>query len=276
MSVNLKDLWKIAKTQNKPLLGTSTDLATLDFMEDYLSKYEGFDRDIARNKGFFFPLWNRNEEDTDQDVFDQWQKDVFYFLYKNKENYQRLYDLLSIEYDPLTNYDKHSYITENDDGEDKVTDILGARHSEDDYAQKQLTDSYGAVSETDVNGQKITTSEDSIAGFNSAQYSDAGKNETTDGSQTNTHTELAKIDTHTEGSHKDQHDTNSATDTHTTEFGKEHYYDEHTSGNIGVTTSQQMAQSEIDLWNSFKFYDILINDIIKELCTFYGEGYDCF
>lgn len=274
--VTLKDLWKIAKTNNQPLLGLSTDLATLDFMSDYLSKNEAFDRDIARERGFFSPVWNLDEEEDEEDVFEQWQKDVYYFLYKNKENYQRLYDLLSVDYDPLTNYDKHTYITENDDGEDKVTDVIGARHSEDDYAQKQLTDNYGAVSETDVNGQKITTSEGSVAGFNSAQYSDSDKNETTDGSQTNTHTELAKIDTHTEGSHKDQHDTNSATDTHTTEFGKEHYYDEHTTGNIGVTTSQQMAQSEIDLWNSFRFYDILIGDIIKHLCHFYQEGHEAF
>ena len=31
--LNLKDLWKIAKTTNQPLLGTSTDLGDLDFSD---------------------------------------------------------------------------------------------------------------------------------------------------------------------------------------------------------------------------------------------------
>lgn len=310
--VNLKKLWKIASQSNQPLLGLSTDLATLDFMEEYLANNEAFDRDIARQRGFFWPTWNLDDEETENDVFEQWQKDVYYFLLKNKENYKRLYELMSVEYDPLMNYDKHSYITENDDGQDQTTDALGARHSEDDYASKQNTDAYGAVStsdsigarsdstvygavsKTDTKGAKTTTSEDKIAGFNSATYVNDNYNSTSDGQQQDTHTELsrtdtdnigaqsnshteqAKTDTHTEGAHLDKHDERAVTDTHTTEYGKEHYYDEHTSGNIGVTTSQQMAQSEIDLWNSFKFYDILFNDIITNLCNYYDEGYDCF
>ena len=306
--VNLKQLWKIAKTNNQPLLGLSTDLSTLDFMSDYLTKTEAFDREIARERGFFWPVWNLDEEETEEDVFEQWQKDVYYHLYKNKENYQRLYDLMSIEYEPLTNYDKHSYITEIDDGQDQTTDALGARHSEDDYASKQNTDAYGAistsdsfgarsdstvygaVSETDTHGAKTTTSTDKIAGFNSATYVNSGQGDIQEGQQQDTHTELsktdtnnvgaqsnshteqAKTDTHTEGAHIDKHDERAVTDTHTTAYGKEHSYDEHTTGNIGVTTSQQMAQSEIDLWNSFKFYDILIGDIIKNLCHYYQPG----
>ena len=317
-------------------------------MEDYLTKHEAFDRDIARNRGFFYPTWNLDEEDTAQDVFEQWQKDVYYYLYKNKENYTRLYALLSIEYEPLTNYDKTSYIIETDDGEDKLTDALGARHSEDDYASKQNTDSYGAVSEsdtigarsdstiygaksvsdnygaksesdvygavskTDTIGSKVSSTEDKIAGFNSGTYSNSNQSSTNEGqqqdthteasrtdshsetartdshteatytdtdnigAQNNSHTEQARSDTHTEGAHIDKHDERAVSDTHTTEYGKEHTYDEHTTGNIGVTTSQQMAQSEIDLWNGFKFYDILFNDIIKELTHYYDEGYDCF
>lgn len=292
--VTIKDLWKIAKTNNQPLLGLSTDLATLDFMSDYLSKTEAFDRDIARERGFFYPTWNLNEEDSAADVFEQWQKDVYYYLYKNKENYQRLYDLISIQYEPLQNYDKHSYIETIEDGQDVLTDQIGARHTEDDiaqrqdtnaYGQKQISDVYGAVSESDVHGSKSTTSTDKIAGFNSTGYVNSNQGDINEGSQTDTHTEQSKTDTHTDaqhtdtlttGAHLDKHDERAATDSHTTDYGKTTGVDEHTFGNIGVTTSQQMAQSEIDLWNSFKFYDILIGDIIKHLCNFYQPGEDCF
>lgn len=382
--INLKQLWKIAKRENQPLLGLSTDLATLDFMSDYLEKNEAFDRDIARERGFFAPLWNLDDEDDADDVFEQWQKDVFYFLYKNKENYQRLYDLLSITYDPLMNYDKTSVITDQESGSDTDTNVIGARHREDSYAQKQNTDAYGAVSHTDIQGQredttqygatsestqygavshtdtlgarsdsvthgaqsttdnfgavsestthgaKTTTSTEKIAGFNSATFvnSNSGdisegqqadthtaqarsdthssqqyidntsvgaqsnthsENTRTDtttgtthtdtdtiGSQTNTHSETAKTDTHTEGAHKDEFDESSATDQLTKAYGHLNTHNERTSGNIGVTTSQQMAQSEIDLWNSFRFYDILIGDIIKHLCTYGDTGADFF
>lgn len=37
-------------------------------------------------------------------------------------------------------------------------------------------------------------------------------------------------------------------------------------GNIGVTTSQQMLQSEIELREHFNFYNIVLNDIAKLLC----------
>ena len=274
--VTLKDLWKIAKTNNQPLLGLSTDLATLDFMSDYLTKNEAFDRDIARERGFFAPVWNLNEEDDAEDVFEQWQKDVYYFLYKNKENYQRLYDLLSIDYEPLQNYDKHSFIEKREDGQNVLTDSIGARHSENDFASRQDSDVYGAISESDVHGAKNETSENEVAGFNSSTYNDSDKTTNTEQSYTDTHTEQSKTDTHTLGAHIDKHDDRAATDSHTTDFGHEDYVDEHTYGNVGVTTSQQMAQSEIDLWNSFRFYDILIGDIIKHLCHFYQEGHEAF
>lgn len=37
-------------------------------------------------------------------------------------------------------------------------------------------------------------------------------------------------------------------------------------GNIGVTTTQQMLESEIDLWENFTFFDIVFNDLDSILC----------
>ena len=38
------------------------------------------------------------------------------------------------------------------------------------------------------------------------------------------------------------------------------------SGNIGVTTSQQMAQSEISLWSNFNIYNEIVKDVISQVC----------
>lgn len=311
--MTIKQLWKIAKQNNQPLLGTTVDLATLDFMEDYLTKIEAFDRDFSRDHGFFSYIEEYTEDyDTDYEYFQQWQKDVYYFLSKNEENYKRLYDLMHVAYDPLTNYDKQSSITDTESGSDKDTNVIGARHREENYAQKQnadnfgavlhtenygattLTDSYGAVTETDIHGVKETSATDKIYGFNSSTGVNSESSITNEGQQQDTHSELAKSDTHTEaakvdthaenaksdthtiGAHKDEFDENQATDELTKTYGHKNVREELTKGNIGVTTSQQMAQSEIDLWNSFKFYDILFTDIIKNLCHFYSSGYDTF
>ena len=38
------------------------------------------------------------------------------------------------------------------------------------------------------------------------------------------------------------------------------------SGNIGVTTSQQMLQSELDLRDGYNFYDGIMSDVDSILC----------
>ena len=40
----------------------------------------------------------------------------------------------------------------------------------------------------------------------------------------------------------------------------------HLYGNIGVTTSQQMLQSEIDLFKNFNFYDVVADMFVQEFC----------
>lgn len=436
--VNLRDLWKISKTQNKALLGDSTSLADLEFMEEYLANYAKLDRQLVLEKGFFQPIWNLQYEEDTEDVLEQFQDDAAGFIWKNKDSYQRIFDVLTAEYEPLWNYDKTSVITDQESGTDAVTRNIGARHSEDnfaqrqdtnsygaishtdtfgqredtnEYGQKQITDLYGAVSETDVVGQredtdafaqkqltdvigavsnsdtigarsdsvihgaqsetdtigavsntdikgaKSGTTENEIAGFNAADYVDADKTTTnenavtdthteatrtnghsttqytdqtsvgaqtnshtensrtdthtdaqhtdthtqgqqtnthevlsktdthtdaqhtdtlTQGAQTNTHGELAHSDTLTQGAHKDEHDSSAAVDSDSTLYGHLNTHNERTTGNIGVMSTQNLINQELELRIAQKFYDILFNDIVKNLCSYYDEGYDCF
>lgn len=454
--VNLRDLWKIAKTENKPLLGDSTSLANLDFMDEYLENYAKLDRQLILERGFFQPIWNLQYEEDTEDVLDQFQDDAAGFIWKNKDSYQRIFDVLTAEYEPLWNYDKTSLITDQESGTDETTRDIGARHSEDNFAQrqdsqqygavshtdvigqrqdtnafgeKQLTDVYGAVSETDVIGQrqdsnvygakentnaygqkqltdvigavsnsdtigarsdsvthgaqsetdtigavsntdikgaKSGTTENEIAGFNASGYVDADKTSTTEasvtdthseaqrtnghsttqyvdqtsqgaqtnshtensrtdthtdaqhtdtltegthtdtltqGQQSNTHSELSKTDTHTDathtdtitqgeqtnthgetartdtltqGAHKDEHDADAAQDVDSTTYGHKNTHNERTTGNIGVMSTQDLINQELELRIAQKFYDILFNDIVKNLCGYYDEGYDCF
>lgn len=252
----IKDLYNAAHTADEPLLGAG--MSVFPFMSQYLSDYAYFDRNLMITRGFFYPIWNEEDESTTSDILTAFRFDVAGLLKKNEENYTRLFNLLSIEYEPLENYNKTSTITDTESGENTDTTTNGERVT---------TDVLGEAVATDVNGSQTTTDTDGIVGFNSAEFSDSDQSVSVDDTYTDTHTDAEHTNTRTEAE---------VEDTKTTAFGHVNTRQENTYGNIGVTTSQQMAQSEIDLWNKFKFYDVIFNDIITELCYFADDGYECF
>ena len=78
---------------------------------------------------------------------------------------------------------------------------------------------------------------------------------------TNTLTDSAVSDSSTET-------TQAHTDTDTLSFtDRIDTVENRTHGNIGVTTTAQMIIGDKELWENFSFYEIVFNDIIKELCS---------
>lgn len=123
---------------------------------------------------------------------------------QNKNQWERLYSLYKLEYNPIENYS----MVESEDGSDTRTDNF-----------------------TNTNQ---STNTDQQWAFNSADWNNVNKSQN-DTEATNNGTS-----------------TNQNTRTLTR------------SGNIGVTTSQQMMQSEIDLWQ-WNFIETLFNDVDKLL-----------
>ena len=147
----------------------------------------------------------------------------------------KLWNTLTFEYNPIENYDMEEVMT------DDVTEIeYGHVH--------ELVQEKGATStRTDT----ITVTEThSVQGFNSSDYTPSDRNvKTPTGNETIT------------GSGEDT-DTNteSGTDTHTRNYTLTRH------GNIGVTTSQQMIESERVLWMWSFFYEVVFPDIDRLLC----------
>ena len=147
----------------------------------------------------------------------------------------KLWNTLTFEYNPIENYDMEEVMT------DDTTEIeYGHVH--------ELVQEKGSTStRTDT----ITVTEThSVQGFNSSTYTPSDQmvktptgNETITGSGEDT-------DTNTE----------SGTDTHTRNYTLTRH------GNIGVTTSQQMIESERKLWMWSFFYEVVFPDIDRLLC----------
>lgn len=160
-----------------------------------------------------------------------------------KDNWDKKWAVLQAEYEPLENY----RMTE--EGSD--TDTY-------DYGQKQKTNQYGAQGGSSTKGQQIDETEDEVSAFNSSAYQDSNKRSFTEGSRSDSYTQNAHTDTETENAVQD-------------EVSKEHSLTR--SGNIGVTTSQQMAESELAL-RSYRFFEEMFRDIDSMVALRVYEDYD--
>lgn len=136
------------------------------------------------------------------------------------DKWSKLWDAFNTEYNPIENYS----MTEHEERDDVTT-----REGSDTLTM--------TGTDTDV---LTGANENEISAFNSSDYSDNTKNE-----QNSTNTETRNMtDTTT-------HDTTDTLDGERTLTR---------SGNIGVTTSQQMLQSEIEL-RKWLYFNSVFNDI---------------
>lgn len=196
---------------------------------------------------------------------------------KLSEKWFRLWTLRNIEYDPIENYKmvengtdtstKSGSISRSDNG--TVTDT----HTGTDTLSKSGQETHafsGKETTTNTVTSNTTGTDNSVYGFNSAT---AVPSDTSTGTQTGLSNSELSFDNrvNTDGfTNRQDTQTKNLTDAETRNLsGNETYnnvkdetvHNFTRSGNIGVTTSQQMAQSDIELWNVFDYFEIVFKDI---------------
>ena len=150
--------------------------------------------------------------------------------------WNRFYKAVPEEYDPLSNYDRT----------EKTTDYLTYGHK--------------IVTNDDLkHGHKVVTNDDLTAGT-SVENQISADNASTyqpDSKAINSGTDERDIDeTHNGTDERDLDETHSGTD--------KRDYDSYVSGNIGVTTSQQMLQSELDIIPELDLVEFVADDFHSE------------
>ena len=185
---------------------------------------------------------------------------VAFNMFHNK--WEKEYATLSAEYNPIENYD--------------MTEALSGDKRETTYG-KTDTFTHGKTETVTHNTTDTTThntsdtrtpnlqnvSETGIEGFNSSTYQDSEKvtsNETGTETRAKTGTEaLARTGTEAHAETGSDTDAQSGKDTTTHEYTLTRH------GNIGVTTSQQMLESERALWMWDFFYEVVFPDLNRVL-----------
>ena len=214
----------------------------------------------------------------------KWQRleKLMYIKYKTK--WDKLWEVTKAQYNPIENYSMEENVTEKQatDVEELTSqgiDVVDTQNQSTDLTQtqKEKTDKTTSTS----NKEDVTTERD-IQGFNSTEYVPSEKTRTTRDDDDNVITERTQgdlddnvVETHTQGSAVDN-----VTESRTQADADSNFVDkrtkgladdnvktiEHTrSGNIGVTTSQQMLESEIKLWQWNFIQDVVYKDLDSEL-----------
>ena len=167
-------------------------------------------------------------------------------FYINSENYSRQYEIVKSVYVPVDNFAKNTVITTEHIGKETDTNIKsGSEKSE--YINGTITNTNGAVEHTTT--VKETVVDKSLV--------DKGKSIDNTGAQINT-TERGNDTRTTSYNNLTNSNEKSFTD-------RKDIVTEKTTGNVGVTTSTAMLSEHNVFWNSFNFWLVIINDILKLL-----------
>ena len=212
-------------------------------------------------------------------------------LWSNKHyrTFEKWINALNIDYNPLENYDRMEEWTDagtrtntgtvSDSGIRTNTGTVsdtGTRTNTGTVSDAGSRTNTGTVSDTGsiintgtqstnttgkdtFTGSGNSTSTDEISAYNSASFQNDKKNTTnsSNSSETNTTNRNTRTDNLSESNSNTRTD-NLSEKTNSNRIGRAH-------GNIGVTTSQQMLQSELDIakWN---IYEQITDLFLSEFC----------
>lgn len=195
--------------------------------------------------------------------------------------WEKLYKTTILSYNPIENYNRSSNWTDTYDLQDETTFDSTEERTADlenkttyDSTQERTPDlteeiTYDSSVEDDLDGSETT----SVQGYNVAGFVNQTKVEedrdnfhnktgtdttTTTGTDTTTHTGTDTLNT--TGTDTYAH---TGSDTLAKTGNVQHY--EHMSGNIGVTTTQQMIEQERKI-SLFNIYEHIVNNFKTEFC----------
>lgn len=161
-------------------------------------------------------------------VLEYLKSNINYWFARRLFDFERMYNALRVDYSPIENYDRKENITRDyeNSGSDKASTTLGSTTTTTNIGSNDNENKVSAYNESDyTNREKDTQSYNSTA--------------------TNT---------------------GSGTDTTQTEYGlkRKEVEDIRVHGNIGITTSQQMIESEMSLRAKYDIYKIISKEFERE------------
>lgn len=175
----------------------------------------------------------------------------------NQIKWKKLYDTMTIEYNPIWNVDANIIDKEKISGSDDRT--INRTNTGTDTETVNLTD---AETRNLLDTETVNlTDTKAVKGFNETAWADAEKN-TKGGTDTIAHTGTDTI-AHSGTDTINRNETEKVTDGN--KNASEREYTQRRTGNIGVTTTQQMLEAERQIAD-FNLIDIIVNSFKYRFC----------
>lgn len=226
-----------------------------------LSFPAGIDRDLAINR-----ILNKSEEfEVLYSDFDYLKDRIGIWGEIWSRTFAKWVAALDVEYEPLNNYDRREIYTD-------LKNIAYKDTENKSYADNNLRNLNGTTTETSAsNSHTITGSESSstteqkVSAYDEVNYSDKNKEDATaHTNQTGSGNASGNVSRNESGNEFTKNDGNESSNAAGTsnELLK---HEAHLFGNIGVTTSQQMLEAELNIveWN---LYEHISDIFIEEFC----------
>lgn len=232
----VKQMYNVSKEIPTPLLSNFD----ADFWQEYIDNYTVFDK-FYMHLYKSFEYANQDDENmTDSEVQTDFTQDVYMLLMKNSKKYTELWRVATIQdneaYELTNNYDIHETYS-------------GTNASQGAAITGQRTDvSYDNV------GSQNSAGANKVTGWNSSSENALDSNTGTIGTREDTHQ-------FTKGQEQDTSRTQGQ-DSHTLRR----------YGNAGVMTVDDILKKHNDFWLVFDFYQVVFDDICKELLLIGGDS----
>lgn len=233
------------------LYGTSEEPPTW-LEDDMLAVYERYIKSNMSRREIF------SDTDKIEEIEEEVQERTELLFMSNYLKYQHLHDLFTAEYNPIWNVDGTETTTRN------LTDNKTSTGSGSDTVTHNTTNTttHNVTDTATYNTTEGGTSTDGRTTFDASTFYDTDKtieSKTHTGTDTNakTGTEATAI-TGTEGTQRTSNGTDAQTVNETIQHTR--------GGNIGVTSTQDLATQEMRYAEQINFIKIVCRDIVREIC----------
>lgn len=249
---------KIKNYLTSPIISTLLSYEDYHFLTEYRANASKIDNHYIKLYGSLSideELVGENDTLTKTNVTNE----INAYLITHKEQLNRLYDINSLEYNPLFNVDGTTKTTFS---EVIKTDEYGQHKTDNFYDENVTLDKKDSYTSIDTLGGTETNTIDKTYGFNESSAVPNDEQKTTTNTVQNMRTIDPQDNSVTIESHTDTVTSNAHTDTFTE---SEHTITEQREGNIGTTKSTDLIQSEFDVWSKIAFWDVLFASLFSTI-----------
>lgn len=251
--IRIGDVYKKNRADNTLMLSNFTGDEGADFWAEYRTNHTRYDAVFNRMFNSFYYFMQLDDDSVDE-VSDQFRDEVYNHLLMNKKKYEELFRVQVIpddDYSLVNNYDMYEYMDK--DATDNQDNTYGQRQDSTSYTKGSRSDST-----TNTIGEQTTTNTNKVAPYDDTEFSNNSQDTTVAGQRQDgvSYTEGQQQDSssNTKGSQIDDLNRTITED-----------YELHRVGNIGVQTVSDMLQKHINVWSMWEFYEYIFKEISKEL-----------